>query len=131
MADVTLLNQASTAGTYNTQALSMSSALLSVVLVDGLTVAMVADKEVWADGMLTYSITITNNAGYAYVAPQITDILDPTLVEFVADSVMVDDAALDSGSYTYTPADGTLAITLPDLAIGATTVVAFRVQKAA
>lgn len=133
MADITLNNQAGSLGTYNTQSLSLSSALVSVIIVDGLTLTMTADKAVWADGALTYTLTVSNTGGaFPYVAPVVSDTLDPTLITLVADSVKVGGTALVLDTdYTFDDTTGALSVTLDDIAVAGSTVLTFQVQRAA
>ena len=86
-----LTNTASVAGNYNEIPVTFSSDALVVTMLDGLTVTITADKTVWADGVLTYTITVNNETTENFTAPVVTDILDTTLVIFVSDSVTIDD----------------------------------------
>ena len=45
---------------------------------------------VWADGVLTYTIAVTNSTAEIFTSPVITDVLDKTLVTFVDGSVTID-----------------------------------------
>lgn len=133
MADVLLTSQAGSLGTYNDQSLSLTSALVSVVMVDGLSLTLTADKEVWADGVLTYTVVITNTDGdYPYVAPVVTTVLDPTLVTLVADSVTENGTTLVLDTdYTFDDVTGTLVVTLSDIAVAGSTTLIFQMQKIA
>ena len=55
-----------------------------------LTIMKTADKQNWASGNLTCTITITNVAEKAFEIPTIKDILDPVLIKLVKNSVEVD-----------------------------------------
>lgn len=61
-----------------------------VTMLSGLTITKTADKTVWADRLLTYTITISNQTTVPYVTPIVKDILDTSLVNFVDDSVTID-----------------------------------------
>lgn len=79
------------AGNYNEIPVTFSSDALVVTMLDGLTVTKTADKTVWADGVLTYTIIVNNQMAENFTTPDVTDILDITLVSFVSDSVTIDD----------------------------------------
>ena len=133
MADSNLSIQAGSQGTYNGQSLSLSSDLLSVILTDGLSLTMTADQAVWADGVLTFTVVLSNVSGlYPYVAPVVTSVLDPTLIELVDDSVILDGTALVLDTdYTYDDTTGTLVVDFDDVAIAASSTLTFQVQKIA
>lgn len=68
------------AGNYNEIPVTFSSDALVVTMLDGLTVTKTADKTVWADGVLTYTIIVNNQTTESFTTPVVTDILDITLV---------------------------------------------------
>lgn len=45
----------------------------------------------WTNGILTYTTAINNQADVTYVKPIATDIIDTSLVEFIPDSVIIND----------------------------------------
>lgn len=57
-----LNNTASVVGTYNNVPTSITSLVSVVTIIDGLSITKTTDKVNWADGELTYTITIINNA---------------------------------------------------------------------
>ncbi len=124
MPDQSLENKASALGTYGLSPTTITSEPITITMVSGLTITKTADKSIWADGELTFTVTIVNGAEQPYVSPVLTDILDTTLIDLVTDSVEVDGEA---ASYNYTA--GTLTVQLEDLAITDNVVVTFRVQK--
>ncbi len=124
-----LTNIASVLGTYNSLPTSLVSSPLVTPLITGLSVKKTADKQSWADGNLTYTITVSNNATLAYQNPIITDILDPTQVTLVDGSVTINGTAATSEQYTYTAATGTLTVTIPNVSPAASSVVTFQVKK--
>lgn len=81
-----LNNIASVLGEYDVLPISVNSEVLVVSLISGLTVAKSANKMVWADGTLTFTIGVDNQTEKSYTAPVITDVLDINLVSFVAGS---------------------------------------------
>lgn len=127
MAD-TLNNTVSAVGNYNSIPTSITSAASVVTMVSGLTIVKEADKEVWVNGNLTYTITVTNNTDTDYTDITITDVLDETLIKFVQDSVTIDDQT--SNNYQYDDANHTLTITLGDVASTNSKKASFEVEKA-
>lgn len=98
-------------------------------MIDGLTVTKSADKMVWADGVLTYTIVVDNKTTESYTSPVITDVLDISLVSFVSGSVTVDGEKLDESKYTYAEDTGTLIINLSDILPSSSSTVTFQVTK--
>lgn len=126
-----LNNTASVLGEYDGVPTSVNSEVLVVSLVSGLTVTKSADKTVWADGILTFTIEVDNQTEKSYTAPVITDVLDINLVSFVAGSVTIDGEAADTSKYTYDDATGTLKVTLNDIVAGGKSTITFQVTKKA
>ncbi len=124
MADQILLNKGNLTGTYNGLDFNEDSTEATTVLVDGFTITKTADKEVWADGILTYTITITNGGDHDLEGPVFSDLLDITKVNIVEDSVYVDGAIK-----TYTFVGGLLTVNLDTIAVGQTVVITFQVTK--
>ena len=85
-----LNNTAQAVGNYNDIPTSITSTATVVTMISGLTITKTADKQVWADGNLTYTIIINNNSTMPYKTPEVKDVLDTSLVEFVPDSVTID-----------------------------------------
>lgn len=126
MADVNLSNSASVTGTYETGALTLTSNVVTTEIVNGITIVKAANKEKWSTGELTYTITIENNAQNTLESPTVVDILDPTLVKLVDNSVKVNSS---DAQYTYEETTGTLSINLEDMTVGTTSVITFRVLQ--
>ena len=126
-----LTNTASVAGNYNEIPVTFSSDALVVTMLDGLTVTITADKTVWADGVLTYTITVNNETTENFTAPVVTDILDTTLVIFVSDSVTIDDVKATEAQFTYEEANGTFTVKLSDIAPTSSSKITFQVTKKA
>lgn len=126
-----LTNIATAVGNYNSLPTSLTSEAVVVSLVSGLTITKEADKSSWADGLLTYTITVTNNATEPYTTPIITDVLDTTLVDFVEDSVVIDGTKAEASQYKYDADTQTLTITLTDIAPTKNSVATFQVKKKA
>lgn len=124
-----LNNEVSVLGNYGDVPTTLQSQVLAVTLIDGLTVNKVADKMVWADGELTYTITVDNQTDKDYTTPVITDVLDITKVDFVADSVYIDGTLATSEEYTYDSTTGTLTVKLSDIAPTSSKKITFQVTK--
>lgn len=124
-----LSNTATVLGQYNSIPTSISSQALVVTMIDGLTVTKTADKMIWADGVLTYTVLVDNKATESYTSPVITDILNTTLVSFVAGSVTIDGAKAEEGKYNYNEDTGTLTIDLEDIAPSSSSTITFQVEK--
>lgn len=89
-----LTNVADVTGTYDSIPTTLTSEAIITDLISGLTIVKTADKQNWATGNLTYTIKITNAATSAFEKPTFTDILDPTLIKLVDNSVKVNDATV-------------------------------------
>lgn len=126
MADVKLSNIANVTGTYDSIPTTLTSEAVITEMIAGLTILKTADKQNWASGNLQYTITITNGAQNAFETPTITDILDPTLIKLVVDSVGVDGK---KANYDYDEATGELKIVLDTIATETNSVITFQVQK--
>ncbi len=125
-----LLNTASAVGTYNGLPTEITSEAVAVQIIDGLTITKTADKESWGNGLLTYTISIQNTASESYVAPIVTDVIDTTLVNFVPDSVYIDDVKADNTQFNYNDTTHTLTINLGDITSESSKKITFQVSKA-
>ena len=126
-----LTNTAQAAGFVDSIATALTGAV-TIQLVEGLLLTKESDKASWADGVLTYTITIDNtNGAEPYTGVTVTDILDPAVITLVDDSVTIN--GMVSSDYIYTTATGELVVssTTPlTVAVGATAIITFQVQKA-
>ena len=129
MAEIILSNQADfdgALGDANTP-ISFSSSVVTTTIIKGLAITKSADKDYWADGPLTYTISIENNSGSALSSSTITDALDITKVTFNNEyGIKVDDVA-----FYEIEDDGTLIVTLPEIADTKTTTIKFQVNQKA
>lgn len=124
-----LSNVVSAVGDYNSIPTSITSQAVVVTMLNGLTITKEADKTVWADGLLTYTITVSNQTENTYSNPVVTDVLNTTLVDFVTDSVTIDGASATSSEYEYN--SGTLTINPGDIAPSSSKKITFQVKKKA
>ena len=121
-----LENRASALGTYDHVPAEILSNIVTTDMVSGLVITKQADKTVWTDGHLTYTVTIKNNAIEEYANVVLTDVLDPTKVELVEFSVKVDGT---SHLYAYDEITGALTVVLSTLLVGEEVEITFQVQK--
>lgn len=124
-----LSNTVSALGNYNDVPTAMASEAVLVTLLDGLKITKTADKPVWADGVLTYTIVLTNDETKPYTAPVVTDIIDNTLVDFISGSVMIEGVAASDDQYSYNENTHTLTVLLDDIAATSTRTITFQVKK--
>lgn len=124
-----LTNTATVLGNYNSVPTEISTTALVVTMLSGLTVTKSADKPVWSEGNLTYTIEINNATTESYTSPVITDILNPTLIILVKGSIKVDSTPLEESNYTFEDSTGKLTITLPDITSQSKKTVTFEVSK--
>lgn len=126
----TLLNNtASVLGNYNSIPTEISTQVLVVTILTGLTVTKSADKLVWSDGDLTYKIEVDNQTEKPYTSPVITDTLDPSLITLKPNSIKIDNTLIESTEYSYDNNTGLLTINLPDIASKTKKVITFEVVK--
>lgn len=124
-----LTNTATVLGNYNNIPTEISTQALVVTMISGLSVTKTADKMIWSEGDLTYTIVINNQTEESYTSPVITDILNTSLVTFVNDSVTVDNVKLETSQYTWDDSTGKLTINLSDIDSKTKKTVAFKVSK--
>lgn len=122
-----LTNTVTALGNYNNIPTSVSSLASVVTMISGLTITKTADKPVWADGLLTYTITVNNSTSQAYTSAVVTDILDTTKVDFVTDSVEIDGSKATSEEFKFE--NNTLTVQLSDIAPSGTKTITFQVKK--
>ncbi len=122
-----LTNTVTAVGNYNSIPTSITSTASVVTMIDGLTIAKTADKTVWADGELTYTIIVDNQTEKTYEEPVITDKLNTTLVEFIDGSVIIEGVAATSSEYLYQT--DTLTINLSTINANDSKTVSFKVRK--
>lgn len=127
--DNQLSNITTAVGNYNSIPTSLTSEAAVVTMISGLSITKTADKATWADGLLTYTITINNQTAENYTSPIITDVLDDTLIDFVADSVTINGTKAETSQYQYDAATHELTVNLSDITAASSSVVSFQVKK--
>lgn len=124
-----LNNTATVLGNYNSIPTEISTQALVVTMLKGLTATKTADKMIWSDGVLTYTIVVSNNTDYDYVEPVVTNILDISLISLVDDSVTVDGVKISTPQYTWDSSSGKLSISLTDIEAKGKKTITFQVEK--
>ncbi len=124
-----ITNIANATGTYNGLTTSIATEAVVTPLIDDLNITKTANRQAWATGTLTYTITIDNQSATAYVAPVVTDTIDPTLATLVAGTVTIDGIVADPADYTFDAGTGLLTVNLSDIAATSSTVVTFQVER--
>ena len=122
-------NTTTSAGLVNGILTDLTGAV-TLQLVDGLTLTKTADKLSWADGALTFTITIDNTGDEDYTGVTVTDIIDPLIATLVTDSVTLNGAP--TTDYTFDDVSGELVVSgLAPFTVAAddTATVTFQVQK--
>ena len=126
-----LSNTVSAVGNYNSIPTSITSLASVVTMISGLTITKSADKPIWADGILTYTIVVDNKASETYSSPVVSDVLDNTLIEFVSGSVTIDGTPATESEYNYDTSTHTLTVNLGDIAPSESKTIKFQVTKKA
>ncbi len=124
-----LNNTVTAVGNYNDVPTSITSAVSVVTMIDGLTITKSSDKQNWASGNLTYTVIINNQSEKPYNSPEVKDVLNTTLVDFVENSVTIDGQAAEQSDYTYDDGSGTLTINLSDISVSESKTITFQVKK--
>lgn len=124
-----LSNTATVLGNYNNIPTEISTQALVVTMLNGITAKKTADKMIWGDGDLTYTIEVNNQSDETYVSPIITDMLNISLVSFVNDSVTIDNVKAETSQYNWDEQTGKLTINLTDIDAKAKKIVTFKVSK--
>ena len=124
-----LNNTATVLGNYNSIPTEISTQALVVTMFRGLTATKTADKMIWSDGLLTYTIVVSNDTDYDYVEPVVTNILDISLISLVDDSVTVDGVKISTPQYTWDSSYGKLSISLSDIEAKGKKTITFQVEK--
>lgn len=125
-----LTNIATSVGTYESLSTEMTTEAVVTQLVDDLNITKTANRESWATGNLTYTITIDNQSTNPYESPVVTDTVDPTLATLVDGTVTINGTpATSPADYTFDAGTGLLTVNLSDVAATSTTVIVFEVER--
>lgn len=137
-----LVNRADAIGMLDSVEIGDTS--LFTVYTSAIYIEKKADRTVWADGDLTYTILISNVDDIEPARPiedaVFTDVIDPTIAVLQDNSVMNGTTPLTPsstpdtpalGEYVYDPDTGLLTIPLGDVFKGTDIELSFRVDKTA
>lgn len=124
-----LANTIKATGTYNNIPTTLTSNTSVVNLIEGLTLQKEADKQNWLDGLLTYTITLTNNTENDYKDTQLIDTINTSLVAFVPASVTINNVSATEKQYKYEEENQTLTIQLDTVTASSEIKVTFKVKK--
>lgn len=120
-------NIATVAGIFDSTSATLNSNSIITPMTNDLAIVKEADQDMWATGELTYTVTVSNtSATLPYEDVIFTDILDPTKIALVTDSVKIDDVTT---VYTYDEITGTLVVTAGNIAASTDLVITFKVVK--
>lgn len=124
-----LTNIAQVTGTYDNVPTSLTSNASVVNMIEGLTLTKDADQKNWSTGDLTYTITINNQTDKDYTNLTLTDVIDNTFVDFINDSLKINNQAAEASKYSYDDGTHTLTVNLDDITATSTVTLTFRVKK--
>lgn len=124
-----LTNIAQVTGTYDSVPTSLTSNASVVNMIEGLTLTKDADQKNWSTGDLTYTITINNQTDKDYTNLTLTDVIDNTFVDFINDSLKINNQAAEASKYSYDDGTHTLTVNLDDITATSTVTLTFRVKK--
>lgn len=124
-----LSNSVTMVGNYNNILTSITSNTLVVSIIEELTITRAVDKRNWIDGFLTYTITINNKNNNTFFNSIVTDIIDTSLVNFMANSITINGRPASGSEYSYDSDTHILKINLEEIAANTDTIVTFRIKK--
>lgn len=102
------------------------------VTIDDVWFSKKADKEVWNNGLLTYTIEVRNEGDPDIPDPNLTDITITDMIDIVNTRLLVDKITftpVGAGTATYNSTTGSLEITLNDIPPGQTVEISFPVER--
>ena len=104
----TILNNFLVTGKINNLDTTITSNIISVEVPSSqLSISKLANKNIWSDGILKYSITITNNSNSNIINGTFKDVINPKYANVIPSSVLVNNS---SYPFTYNKATGQLEI---------------------
>ena len=104
----TVLNNFLVTGKINNLDTTITSNIISVEVPSSpLSISKLANKNIWSDGILKYSITITNNSNSNITNGIFKDVINPKYANVIPSSVLVNNS---SYPFTYNKATGQLEI---------------------
>lgn len=104
----TILNNFLVTGKINNLDTTITSNIISVEVPSSqLSISKLANKNIWSDGILKYSITITNNSNSNIINATFKDVINPKYANVIPSSVLVNNS---SYQFTYNKVTGQLEI---------------------
>ena len=123
----TILNNFLVTGKINNLDTTITSNIISVEVPSSqLSISKLANKNIWSDGILKYSITITNNSNSNIINGTFKDVINPKYANVIASSVLVNN---NSYACTYNKATGQLEINNLNINVNEIVTVTYSVSK--
>lgn len=121
-----ITNTVNVSGTFNALLTGLTDAVVTA-MTDELSITKTANKVMWADGQLTYTIVVTNESTtLPYENVTFSDIIDPTIASLVTGSVKLNGADV---THTYDDTTGALTFTIGNIAAASTATITFSIVK--
>jgi len=122
-----ILNTANIEGVFNDLQTSLTSNTTTTYLTRDLSITKSADKILWADDYLTYTINIENTSEtHAFENIVLNDIIDPTIATLVAESVRLNGNTIP---YTFNALNGELTVDVGTITANNTGIITFQITK--
>lgn len=123
----TVLNNFLVTGKINNLDTTITSNIISVEVPSSpLSISKLANKNIWSDGILKYSITITNNSNSNITNGIFKDIINPKYANVIPSSVLVNNS---SYPFIYNKATGQLEINNLNINVNEIVTVTYSVSK--
>lgn len=123
----TVLNNFLVTGKINNLDTTITSNIISVEVPSSpLSISKLANKNIWSDGILKYSITITNNSNSNIINGIFKDVINPKYANVIPSSVLVNNS---SYQFTYNKATGQLEINNLNINVNEIVTVTYSVSK--
>lgn len=124
-----LINFATITGIYNGSEIEVVSNEVITILENSLEINKNANKEIWTDGGLIYTIEIKNTVAVNQENVIVTDILNPNLIILNTNSVKINNIPAAYGDFSYNLSTGLLIINIPTILSNETITITFHVKK--
>ena len=125
----TILNNFLVTGKINNLDTTITSNIISVEVPSSqLSISKLANKNIWSDGILKYSITITNNSNSNIINGTFKDVINPKYANVIPSSVLVNN---NSYPFIYNKATGQLEINNLNINVNEIVTVTYSVSKKA
>ena len=123
----TILNNFLVTGKINNLDTTITSNIISVEVPGSqLSISKLANKNIWSDGILKYSITITNNSNSNIINATFKDVINPKYANVIPSSVLVNNS---SYQFTYNKVTGQLEINNLNINVNEIVTVTYSVSK--